>query len=114
MNDEPIPHPFVKWAGGKRYLIEKIKDNMPKEYNNYYELFIGGGALFWSLADKMKKATIADKNLELMIAYKVIQKHPKELMELLKQHKANHSKDYYYKVRGESPETPVGAAARFI
>ena len=37
--------PFIKWAGGKRQLLPEIMDRLPKEFNNYYEPFIGGGAL---------------------------------------------------------------------
>ena len=37
--------PFVKWAGGKRQLIPQIKERMPEKYNNYYEPFVGGGAV---------------------------------------------------------------------
>ena len=37
--------PFVKWAGGKRQLIPQIKERMPEKYNDYYEPFVGGGAV---------------------------------------------------------------------
>ena len=45
-------HPFVKWAGGKTQLLDRIHELMPKEYNHYYEPFIGGGALLFSVAPK--------------------------------------------------------------
>ena len=41
--------PFVKWAGGKRQLIPQIKERMPEKYNNYYEPFVGGGAITFEL-----------------------------------------------------------------
>ena len=41
--------PFVKWAGGKRQLIPQIKERMPEKYNNYYEPFVGGGAVTFEL-----------------------------------------------------------------
>ena len=37
--------PFVKWAGGKRQLLSQIKERMPEKYNNYFEPFVGGGAV---------------------------------------------------------------------
>ena len=35
--------PFVKWAGGKKQLLEKIWERTPNEYGTFYEPFIGGG-----------------------------------------------------------------------
>lgn len=55
--------PFVKWVGGKSQLIGKLKAKMPKEYNTYYESFIGGGALFFDVMPK--KAVINDINNNL-------------------------------------------------
>ena len=56
--------PFVKWAGGKRQVIDKLKKYVPYEFDTYYEPFIGGGALLFELAPK--KAGINDSNKELM------------------------------------------------
>ena len=41
--------PILKWAGGKRQLIPQIRERLPKQFNNYYEPFVGGGALFLDL-----------------------------------------------------------------
>ena len=38
--------PFVKWAGGKRQIIDKLKQYVPDEFNTYYEPFVGGGNYF--------------------------------------------------------------------
>ena len=43
------PKPFVKWVGGKRSLIKELMSRMPSGFNNYYEPFLGGGALFFAL-----------------------------------------------------------------
>ena len=42
--------PFVKWAGGKRQVIDKLKFYAPNEFNTYYEPFVGGGALLFELS----------------------------------------------------------------
>ena len=41
--------PFVKWAGGKRQLLEQIKARLPKHFNGYMEPFVGGGAVYFDL-----------------------------------------------------------------
>ena len=60
-------NPFVKWVGGKRQLIPKILELIPKKYNRYYEPFVGGGALFLEL--KPDRATIGDINPMLINVY---------------------------------------------
>lgn len=70
--------PFLKWAGGKRQLLSQIRERMPKEYNNYYEPFIGGGAVLFEL--KPKRARINDINRELINAYRVIRDVPEEII----------------------------------
>ena len=52
--------PFVKWAGGKRQLLSQIKERMPEKYNNYFEPFVGGGAVTFELLPE--KALINDIN----------------------------------------------------
>jgi len=50
--NKPLPlettaRPFLKWAGGKRSILQELTDRMPKEYKTYYEPFLGGAALFF-------------------------------------------------------------------
>ena len=46
--------PILKWAGGKEQELKHIHPNMPKKIKNYYEPFIGGGAVYFSIeADKL-------------------------------------------------------------
>ena len=91
--------PVVKWAGGKRQIIEKIKAALPGQFNSYYEPFVGGGAVLFELAPKT--AVINDVNQELLAIYKCLQ--DRELFDLmveeLDKHEANHSEDYYLEVR---------------
>ena len=95
--------PFIKWVGGKRGLLEQIIPLFPKEFNNYYEPFIGGGAVFFELFSrgvlKNKKVFISDINAELINTYKVIQLYPEKLVNNLELYKKNHSKEFYYKIR---------------
>lgn len=115
----PLVKPFVKWAGGKRQLVPTILANhLPKNYNlqTYYEPFIGGGALLFSL--QPKKAVINDSNAELINCYKTIKNSLDELIEDLKNHKNNEY--YYYDIRDWDREknfkskTEVQRASRII
>ena len=65
--------PFVKWAGGKRQLLEHLSVRMPKEYTDYYEPFVGGGALLFH--QKPSWAFINDINWELIHTYTEIRDH---------------------------------------
>ncbi len=91
--------PFVKWAGGKRSIIEDLKKLSPDEYNTYYEPFVGGGALLFELSPK--HAVINDYNKELMNVYSCIKDENKfsSMVKELDKHEANNSEEYYYEIR---------------
>ncbi|MCK8518293.1 DNA adenine methylase [Methanoculleus sp. 7T] len=110
-----IPRPFVKWAGGKRCLLNDLIANLPETFEEYYEPFVGGGALFFALHNRIKKAYLSDINLDLMLVYSAIKKDPYQLLEALKIHANSHSKDYYYSIRSEHElKDPIDIAARFL
>ncbi|HFU3799503.1 TPA: DNA adenine methylase [Streptococcus suis] len=94
---QPTLQPFTKWTGGKRQLLPVIKSLMPDTYNNYFEPFIGGGAVFFELAPQ--KAVINDFNSELINCYRQIKDNPQKLIELLIEHQKYNSKDYYLELR---------------
>ena len=91
--------PFVKWAGGKRQIIDKLKFFVPDEFDTYYEPFLGGGALLFELSPK--KAVINDSNDELINTFLCIKDEEKfsKLCKELNHHEANHSEEYYYEIR---------------
>ena len=91
--------PFVKWAGGKRSIIDKLIKLVPDDYKTYYEPFVGGGALLFEL--QPKKAVINDYNSELMNVYECIKDEDKfsNMCNELNKHETNHSEEYYYKIR---------------
>ncbi|MGB9179625.1 MAG: Dam family site-specific DNA-(adenine-N6)-methyltransferase [Pyrinomonadaceae bacterium] len=111
---DDIAQPFVKWAGGKRNLLNSLKSHLPAEFNNYHEIFVGGGALFFALIDRITHAYLSDNNLDLVVTYQEIKKDPKHLIARLKDYAAGHSREQFQRVRNESPQAPVEMAARFI
>jgi len=113
-NLENIPaQPFIKWAGGKRNLLDKLQKNIINDYDNYYEPFIGGGALFFKI--NTENGYISDINTDLITTYNVVKYFPLDLIKALKNHSENHTKEYYYLIRSQHNLTDiVEIAARFI
>lgn len=112
---EEKPRPFVKWVGGKRSIINLLKSRMPADFSDYYEPFVGGGALFFSSFRQIKTAVLSDVNIDLLVTYQVVKKDLTELVLLLKKHAEKHNEFYYYKIRAQhSLKDPVQVAARFI
>ena len=78
--------PIIKWVGGKTQLLSKIITLLPTEYNTYYEPFIGGGAVLFSI--QPNKTVINDINPQLINLYSQIKNkdsvHP--LIEQIKEY----------------------------
>lgn len=92
--------PFVKWAGGKRQLLPQIKERMPEKYNNYYEPFVGGGAVIFELLPA--NALINDINKALINTYKQICNAPEAFLAAVNRLDVEmweNGRDYYYSVR---------------
>ena len=124
---QPIvgPTPFLRWAGGKRRLAETIVSSFPKSFNstqnNFFEPFVGGGALSLYLGNKSldqyvpgKRLFINDVNPDLITTYKVIQQEPEKLMKKLKSLAKELSREEFDHIRALRPTKPVEVAARFI
>ena len=94
----------MKWVGGKRRLAPKIKDILGKiEFNNYWEPFVGGGAVFFHVHDSIDgKAHLSDINEKLITTYNAIKKSHKKIIPFLEFHREEHGKrgkSHYDEVR---------------
>jgi len=78
--------PILKWAGGKRQILDAIKESLPpkEDVNRYHEPFVGGGALFFDTAPHPSGSTINDINTRLISFYQVVDGQPKELIQKLR------------------------------
>nr|WP_288698188.1 DNA adenine methylase [uncultured Allisonella sp.] len=111
--------PAIKWAGGKTQLLNIITENLPDSYNNYYEPFIGGGAVLLSV--KPEKTLINDINEQLINLYIQIRDSVDDVL-----NKINNldsvpcTKEFYYSIREQynqkilSGEKDAQAAALMI
>lgn len=70
--ERPPAHPFVKWAGGKRALIPFLAPHVPDKIETYIEPFVGGGAVFFTFADRIGQAYLSDTNKDLITTYQIV------------------------------------------
>ena len=75
--------PVLKWAGGKRQLLDELYARFPETYERYHEPFFGGGALFFDL--EPTSATINDANPRLVNFYERVRDEPEALIERLRE-----------------------------
>ncbi len=117
--------PFIKWVGGKRRLLGRLKELMPESFGDYYEPMVGGGALFFGQdPHPHREYVLADSNSELINTYKMIQCRPEELIADLTLHAEAYNsletdeerRAKYYDCRSWLPSElrNITAAARFI
>lgn len=105
--------PFLKWAGGKRWLSQFARGLRVLKVEKYIEPFLGSGAMFFGL--QAKTAILSDSNQELIETYAAIRSDWSAVQRHLRTHDRNHSTKYYYSVRDElRPRVPATKAARFI
>lgn len=104
--------PFLKWAGGKRWLFESGQFALPNISGTYVEPFLGGGAVFFE--NVPSKALLSDANGRLIELYTAIRDDVARFESLLRQHAASHCREYYYTIRGEQFTDPTERAAQFL
>jgi len=112
----PVATPVLKWAGGKTSLLPELVRRMPAGWRRgeYYEPFIGGGALFFALAPT--RATIGDINPRLTSMYGALQTDVEHVIRNLRGLEERHDVEQYARVRDalnlDSDSTPITFAAK--
>ena len=113
--------PFVKWVGGKRSIIEPLLARLPARMDAYYEPFLGGGAVFFALANehRVRSAHLSDANERLVTTYKAVRDDVEAVIALLRRHARLTSKGHFYRVRerlnsGRLDEAQTAAAFIYL
>ena len=114
--DQPtLIKPFIRWAGGKSRLLPRILPHVPEVIRDYYEPFLGGGAVFLACSRRVTgRSHLADLNEHLVSAWLAVRDHPALLRPRLDWYQENDSKEFYYQVRAASPDGLIEKAARFL
>lgn len=111
MDNKFSAKPFLRWAGGKKWLVKHL-DGIIKnlKYNKYYEPFIGGGAVYFAL--QPENAELSDICKPLINTYQQLQQFPEEVIEYLSEFE--NDKEAYYKIRSQTFLNLAQQAAQFI
>ena len=111
--------PFVKWAGGKRQLVQTLSKNVPKKYSTYYEPFLGGGAFLFHILGQnpSRRCIVSDTNADLIKTYITIRDDPDRIISMLNKHAREYDNDhpgYYARIRSSTPRSDAAKASRLI
>ncbi|MCA9865098.1 MAG: DNA adenine methylase [Anaerolineales bacterium] len=95
--------PVLKWAGGKGRLLPELLTRLPHDFQAYHEPFIGGGALFFALAEagRVGQAHLSDANQSLIDVYLALRDSVDEVIVALHGHV--YEREHYYRVRALRP-----------
>lgn len=104
------PSPFLRWAGGKRWLARTLRQALPRTFGTYYEPFLGSGAVFFTVSPL--HAHLSDSNRRLIEAYRVVRDSPDRLASVLEGF--SYTKAEYYDVRSCRPTTPLERASQLL
>ncbi|WP_439695078.1 DNA adenine methylase [Mucilaginibacter sp. AW1-7] len=106
-----IAKPFLRWAGGKSWLIKYLAEVKRSSFNNYHEPFLGGGSTYFYLSPQCH-SFLSDLNGELIETYQTIKTDVDGVIEKLKSFK--NEEKYYYKIRETIYDDQLDRAAQFI
>ncbi len=89
---------FLKWVGGKNQIINTLYELFPSNYENYYELFLGGGSVLIKLLNELDKNNLSlksinagDFNKDLIDVYNTIKNNSKKLIKKLDIYVSNYN-----------------------
>ncbi len=104
--------PFLRWAGGKRWMLRHLENWLPSQgFGSYHEPFLGGGAVFFDLSPS-SGAYLSDLNGALIETYVQVRDDVETVIELLEAYQ--NTAECYYATREQDPAHASARAARFI
>ena len=110
---EPNIPPFLKWAGGKRWLTSLVAPLAAVgDSGTYFEPFLGSAAMYFHWLPA--RAVLSDTNAALVETYLALKLDHARVTSHLRRHAARHGEEYYYALRNKACRTACTRAAKFI
>lgn len=105
--------PFLRWPGGKRWLLPHLRAHLPEiRTNTYWEPFVGSGSLFFANIITADRKVIADLLPPLVDTYIAVRDNVSQVIKYLEQH--SNTSRHYYRVRNQNYRSRYARAALFI
>jgi DNA adenine methylase len=103
--------PFLKWPGGKRWLVPRLIELIGDlSFDRYFEPFAGGAALFFAL--EPRSAVLSDINADLINTYRQVRRYAPEITRKLRSLSVD--RETYYDLRSQEPNRLIDRAVRFL
>lgn len=103
--------PFLRWAGSKRWLLNRIEALVPTSYDRYFEPFLGSGSVFFDVSQG-HEAILGDTIGDLVSCYIAVRDHPEGVEAIARSWPTD--KESFYSIRTERFTDPIRQAAKFI
>jgi DNA adenine methylase len=98
--------PILKWAGGKRQLLPRLRPYYPRQFRRYFEPFTGSGAVFLDLHNagllKGREVRLSDINADVIGCYRMVRDGVDEVIAALRVLESGYrasGSDFFYDVR---------------
>lgn len=112
MTSEASIQPFLRWAGGKSWLVKHLDSIMGDvDFRHYHEPFLGGAAFFFSTKHRLR-SYLSDVNDDLIQAYIAVRDAPEDVIRFFSEFR--NTEEQYYTIRAQQYEDPAQRAAQFI
>lgn len=108
----PPPGPFLKWAGGKRQLLTEIRSHLPARFGKFFEPFVGGAALFFSIHPN--NAVLSDTNERLVRTYRGVRDSVEQVISALSEYPNDRAFFLAQRARDVDSASDAEVAAWFI
>ena len=109
---EVAARPFLRWPGGKRWLLDAAPELFRIGQRRLLDPFLGGGSFLFQTPHE--SAVAGDINPDLITTYQAIASNPTEVWNALDEHSRSHSRHHYALQRSNRPVTSIEVAAQFI
>jgi DNA adenine methylase len=105
-----VAKPYFKWPGSKVWLVNRLTEVLPEDFERIVEPFAGSAAFF--LGGTCERALLGDTNEHITHCLTAVRDNPYEVIEHLS-HLTNSLMDYN-KIKDFQPSSSIQAAARMI